>query len=215
MSATSGYGNAESILIRSGTYRTAFKMMTAYAIVATLVAAVSTGAVVYLATNQPEPRYFATTTNGQIQPLVPLNQPHHSNEAVANYAVTAVTSALTYSFDRYRQQFQEAQDYFTQPTGWNSFVSAVDDSKILDLVKERRFNSTAVAQNALIVRQGVNDDGIYEWVLQMPVRVTYQSASEVTGQNLMVTVYLKRLQTYQTPAAMAIDRFVAAPGRSS
>jgi intracellular multiplication protein IcmL len=142
------------------------------------------------------------------------NQPHHSNEAVANYAVTAVTSALTYSFDRYREQFQEAQDYFTQPQGWNSFVEAVDNSDILDLVQERRFNSTAVAQNALIVRQGVNAEGVYEWVLQMPVRVTYQSASEVTGQNIMVTIYLKRLQTYQTPAAMAIDRFVAGPGRN-
>ncbi len=35
----------------------------------------------------------------------------------------------------------------------------------------------------------------------MPVRVTYQSASEVTGQNLMVTITLQRLQSYEHRAA--------------
>lgn len=212
MNAHSGYGNAESVLVRAATYKTAFRAMTIYAFIATVAAGLATTATVYLALTRPDPKYFATTSEGQILPLVPLDQPHQSNAAVANYAVTAVTSALTYSFDRYKQQFQAAQDYFTQPTGWNSFVKAVDQSDILKLVKKRRFNSTAIAQNAIIVKQGVNAQGVYEWIIQMPVRVTYQSASEVTGQNLTVTIYMRRLQTYQTPAAMAIDRFIAAPG---
>ena len=212
MSGATDVGAAESILIRSGTYKTAFKLMTVYALIATLAAGGATASAVYLATHQPEPRYFATSSDGQILPLIPLNQPHHSAERVANYAVEAVTSALTYRFDRYKEEFQASQDFFTQPAGWNSFVQAIEDSNILDLVRERRFNSTAVAQNARIVKQGVNAEGVYEWVLQMPVKITYQSASEITNQSLLVTVYLRRLQTYQTPEAMAIYKFIAAPG---
>ena len=208
------YGAAESVLIRSSTYKTAFKMMTAYATLITLVAAGATASTIYLATHQPAPRYFATGSDGQILPLIPLDEPHLSAERVANYAVEAVTSALTYRFDRYQDDFQAAQDFFTQPRGWNSFVSAVQDSNVLDMVKSRRFNSTAVAQNARIVRQGVSADGVYEWVVQMPVRVTFQSASEVTSQDLTVTVTMQRVQTYQTPEAMAIYRFVTSPGRS-
>ena len=58
------YGAAESVLIRSGTYKTAFKLMTAYASFITLVAAGATASTIYLATHQPAPRYFAPTPGG-------------------------------------------------------------------------------------------------------------------------------------------------------
>ncbi|MEC5291942.1 type IVB secretion system apparatus protein IcmL/DotI [Aurantimonas sp. C2-6-R+9] len=212
MSTTSGYGNAESILVRAGTWKTAFKAMTLFAGLMTVVATGATATAVYLALERPEPRYFATTNEGQIQPLIPLDRPHLSAAAVSNFAVNAVTASLTYSFDQYRPQFQDAQQWFTQPAGWNSFVGAVDESGMLDLVRERRFNSSAVAQNAVITTQGINASGIYEWVVQMPVRITYQSASELSGQTILVTVRLSRLQTYQSPYAMAISQYVAAPG---
>jgi intracellular multiplication protein IcmL len=162
--------------------------------------------------SKPEPRYFATAAGGQILPLVPLDQPHLSANDVANYAVRAVTDALTYDFKNYRADFQGAQDYFTKPDGWNSFVEALEKSDQLTMVKDRRLNTTAVAQDAVIVREGVNGNGVYEWVIQIPVRMTYESASEISGQDLLVTVTMQRLQTYQSPYAAAISRFVAARG---
>ncbi|WP_019998609.1 type IVB secretion system apparatus protein IcmL/DotI [Aureimonas ureilytica] len=211
MSST-GFGNAESVLMRASTYKAAYKIMAIYAAVATAVACVGVGSAVYLALTRPEPRYFATTTNGQIQPLTPLDRPHMSSADVLNFAARAVTNSLTYSFDNYRAQFQEAQQYFSQPDGWNSFVEAVQKSKALDLVRNGRFNSSAIAQTPVIVRQGPNASGSYEWIVQMPIRITYQSASEVTGQSNMVTVRLTRLPTYETPYGIAISQFNAAAG---
>lgn len=211
MSST-GFGNAESVLMRASTYKAAYKIMAIYAAVATAVACVGVGSAVYLAMTRPEPRYFATTTNGQIQPLTPLDRPHMSSADVLNFAARAVTNSLTYSFDNYRAQFQEAQQYFSQPDGWNSFVEAVQKSKALDLVRNGRFNSSAIAQTPVIVRQGPNASGSYEWIVQMPIRITYQSASEVTGQSSMVTVRLTRLPTYETPYGIAISQFNAAAG---
>lgn len=205
------YGAAESVLIRADAYRTGMKTMVAVAGMLSIVAASAVGAAAYLATNQPEARYFATTVDGHIQPLVALHEPHLSAEAVANFSVKAVTNALTYDFANYRDDFQSAQRWFTKPTGWNSFVEAVQSSGTLDLVKERRFNTTAVAQNAVIVSEGVRN-GVYEWLIQVPIKVAYQSSSEITSQNLMVTVRIQRLQTYQSPDAVAISQFVAAPG---
>ena len=175
----------------------------------TTVLAASTA---YLAVSRPEPRYFATTTDGQLLPLVPLDKPHQSAAEVSNFAVKAVTSSLTYDFANYRADFNNAMQYFTKPTGWNQFVDAVQKSQMLDLVQTRRLNTTAVANNAVIVREGINDRGVYEWIVQIPLRVTYQSASEVTGQNFMITVNIERLQIYESPYAMAISRFIAAPG---
>ena len=205
------YGVAESALLRADAYRTGFKTMTMVAVITSLTAVAGIGTAVYLSTHVPEPRYFATTADGRIQPLVPLNEPHLSADSVNRFAVQAVTNALTYDFANYRSDFQDAQKWFTKPAGWNSFVDAVNKSGTLDLVKDRRFSTTAIAQSAVIVREGVSD-GVYEWVVQMPLRITYQSASERTSQSLNVTVRLQRLQTYQSPYAVAIAQFITAPG---
>lgn len=211
--SNAGYGNAESVLVRSSTYKAAYKAMTIYAACATAAAVVGVSAAVYLAMTRPEPRYFATTSNGQIQQLTPLDQPHMTAADILNFAVRAVTNSLTYSFDNYRAQFSDSQQWFSQPDGWNSFVEAVQRSKALDLVRNGRFNSSATASTPVIVRQGVNPaTGSYEWIVQMPIRISYQSASEVTGQSNTVTVRLTRLPTYETPYGIAISQFNAAAG---
>ena len=203
---------SEAILRNARTFETAYKVMARIALglgVSTVILASSTA---YLAMTKPEPRYFATTTDGQILPLVPLDRPHQTAAEVSNFAVQAVTSSLTYDFANYRADFNNSLPYFTKPAGWNQFADAVQASQMLELVQTRRLNTTAVANNAVIVREGVNSSGVYEWIVEIPLRVTYQSASEVTGQNFLITVNIERLQTYESPYAMAISRFVAAPG---
>ena len=202
----------EAILRNARTFEAAYRVMSKVALGLGFSTVVLGGATAYLAMSKPEPRYFATTTDGQILPLVPLDKPHQSAAEVSNFAVRAVTSSLTYDFANYRADFNNSLQYFTKPAGWNQFVDAVQASQMLELVQTRRLNTTAVANNAVIVREGINSRGVYEWIVQIPLRVTYQSASEVTGQNFLITVNIERLQTYESPYAMAISRFVAAPG---
>ena len=202
----------ESILRNARTFEASNKILLRVSMFLGLTTFVLGVAVAYLATSRPEPRYFATTTEGQLLPLVPLDKPHQSAAEVTNFAVKAVTTSLTYDFANYRADFNRALQYFTKPAGWNEFVDAVQKSQMLELVQAKRLNTTAVANNAVIVREGINARGVYEWVVQMPVRVTYQSASETTGQNFLLTVNIERLQTYESPYAMAISRFIAAPG---
>lgn len=202
----------ESILRSARTFEISYKVMARVALGLALSTTVLAATTAWLAFSRPEPRYFATTSDGQLLPLVPLDRPHQSAAEVSNFAVKAVTTSLTYDFANYRADFNNALQYFTKPTGWNQFVEAVQKSQMLDLVQSRRLNTTAVANNAVIVREGINERGVYEWMVQIPLRVTYQSASEVTGQNFMITVNIERLQTYESPYAMAISRFIAAPG---
>jgi intracellular multiplication protein IcmL len=203
---------AESILRSARTFEISYKVMARVALGLALSTTLLAATTAWLAFSRPEPRYFATTSDGQLLPLVPLDRPHQSAAEVSNFAVKAVTTSLTYDFANYRADFNNALQYFTKPAGWNQFVEAVQKSQMLDLVQSRRLNTTAVANNAVIVREGINDRGVYEWIVQIPLRVTYQSASEVTGQNFMITVNIERLQTYESPYAMAISRFIAAPG---
>lgn len=176
------------------------------------VSAISVTAAVFLATNQPAPVYFATNPDGAITPLIPLSEPYLSPAEVANFATEAATQALTYSFSNYRAEFEDMKPYFSKPRGWNSFVDAINNSGQLELVQKNRMNTTAVAQRAVIVKEGLNSQGVHEWIVQLPLRVTYQSSSQVTGQNFIVTLALTRMKTNEYPRGIAVANFNAAPG---
>lgn len=117
MSQNADYGQIETILMRADVYRTAYRRMSIIALALLVVAVIAVLAAVSLALTRPEPRYFATTADGRIQPLIPLDQPHLSAAEIATYAAEAVTRSFTYSFATYQQDFQDAQQYFTKPQG--------------------------------------------------------------------------------------------------
>ncbi len=206
------YGKIESVLIRADTYRIAYLRMSKIALVLAGLTLISTLSAIYLIVDRPAPIYFATNADGSITPIVPLREPHLSPAEIANFATEAATRALTYSFSNYRGEFEDLKPYFTKPRGWNSFVDALNRSGQLDLVKNQRLNTTAVAQRAVIAREGINVDGAYEWIVQLPIRVTYQSSSQVTGQSFMITLSLVRQPTNEYPRAVAVSYFNAAPG---
>jgi len=210
--STNNYGQIESVLRQAEAYQNAYKRMSIIALVLSFTTVLGIGSSVYMTVNRPAPVYFATNSEGAITPIVPLTEPHLSSAEIANFATEAATRALTYTFSNYRAEFDETRPYFTKPRGWNSFVDAINRSGQLDLVKNKRLNLTTVAQRAVIVREGLNADGIYEWTVQLPVRVTYQSSSQITGQDFSITLSVLRQKTYEYPRSVAVANFNAAPG---
>lgn len=176
-----------------------------------LVLNFSLGAVlVYLITHPPKPRYFATSVNGRITPLFPLNEPNQSDAAVLQWANQAAIAAFSYNFVNYHQELQAASGFFTGQ-GWKQFLDALQASNNLDAVKAKKLIVSAVATRApIILRKGVLN-GQYSWRVQMPVLVTYQSASEFSQQNNIVTMLIRRVSTLNSPRGIGISQFVVGP----
>lgn len=165
---------------------------------------------VYLLTHPPAPKYFATSINGRITPLFPLNEPNQSDSAVLQWANQAAIAAFTYNFVNYRDELQAASGFFT-PDGWNQFLGALAQSNNIDAVKAKKLVVSAVATRAPIILQKGLLTGIYSWRVQMPILVTYQSASEFTQQNNVVTMLITRVSTLNSPRGIGISQFVVAP----
>ena len=199
-------GVAETAVARHDTWRKAFRLSAA----ANLVMAVTAFAAVLMAwnayANRPEPRYFATRADGGIVPLVAVSLPFLNNGQVANFAVEAVTRALTMDFKNWRGDLAEASVYFQRPEGWNGFLAAMERSGTLDFVRERRLVSSAVANGAAIVDDGLDARGRYSWTVQIPLRITFESASERSVEEMMAEVVVSRLPTWESPRAVGITR---------
>lgn len=164
----------------------------------------------YVITHPPQPKYFATSINGRITPLFPLNEPNQSDSAVLQWANQAAIAAFTYNFVNYRDELQASSGFFTAD-GWQQFLAALGQSNNLDAVKAKKLIVSAVATRAPIILQKGLLNGRYSWRIQMPILVTYQSASEFSQQNNVVTLLVTRVSTLNSPRGIGIAQFVVGP----
>ena len=159
-------------------------------------------------THKPDPKYFATSSDGRIMPLYALDQPNLSKAAVLQWSNKAAVAAYTYNFVNYRAAFQRASRYFTS-NGCNQFMTPIEGSNNLQAVKAKKLVVSAVAAGApIILQQGVIS-GRFAWKVQLPLLVSYLSASQQIQQSLLVTMLISRVPTLNDPEGIGIDQFVA------
>ena len=199
-----------AVAMRNDFYRDGQRKMIIAMIISILINFVMASLLVYLLTHPPAPKYFATSINGRITPLYPLNEPNQSDSAVLQWANQAAIAAFTYNFVNYRDELQASSGFFTAD-GWTQFLNALQQSNNLDAVKAKKLIVSAVATRAPIILQKGLLNGSYSWRVQMPILVTYQSASEFSQQNNVVTMLITRVSTLNSPRGIGISQFVVGP----
>ncbi len=197
----------ELVRLRNDFYRDNHRKIVLALLVAVATIILLCGTVAYVVTHPPAPKYFATSIDGRIIPIVPLNEPNMPTSALLLWSNQAATAAFTYDFVNYRQALQSASEYFT-PDGWRDFLNALTSSNNLNAVITKKLVVSATATGAPVVLQQGLLNGAYAWRVQMPMVVTYQSASQVAQQNVMVTMLVTRISTLNSARGVGITQFV-------
>ena len=198
------------VALRNKFYKDSQRRVIFALLIAIIVNLVLGAMLVYIITHPPAPKYFATSINGRITPLFPLDQPNQSDSAVLQWANQAAIASFTYNFVNYRDELQASSGFFT-PEGWDQFLTALQQSNNLYAVKAKKLIVSAVATRAPIILQKGVLNGSFSWRVQMPILVTYQSASEFTQQNNVVTMLITRVSTLNSPRGIGISQFVVGP----
>lgn len=198
------------VMNRNNFYRDNFRRLSGLLVLTFIANLVLAFLLIFIYTHRPSPQYFATDETGRITKLHPLSAPVFSTSAVLQWSNEAAVAAYTYNFVNYRQQLQKASNYFT-PTGWENFERALQSSNNLKTVLERKLVVSAVATGAPIIQQRGAIAGRYAWKLQLPILVTYQSASSNYQQALTITMIVTRVPVLNDPKGIAISQFIASP----
>jgi intracellular multiplication protein IcmL len=199
-----------TVAIRNEFYRDGQRRIMMVLFISILLNFILSSLLFYLLTHPPAPKYFATSLNGRITPLYPLSEPNQSDSAILQWANQAAIAAFTYNFVNYREELQASSGFFTSE-GWTQFLNALQESNNLDAVKAKKLIVSAVATRAPIILQKGVLNGRYSWRVQMPILVTYQSASEFSQQNNVVTMLITRVSTLNSPRGIGIAQFVVGP----
>ncbi len=196
----------ETVRLRNNFYRDNYRRVVFALALMILINIALIGMLAYVISHRPMPVYFATTADGKIIQLYPLSDPVVSKAELLTWATVAATSANTYSFVNYRQELQNASQFFT-PNGWNEFQAALKRTRNLETVIAKKLVVNAVATGApVILDQGIIN-GAYAWRIQLPILMTYESANTKIPQPAMVTMVVTRVPTLDTPKGIAISEF--------
>lgn len=164
----------------------------------------------FMIMHPPEPKYFATSIDGHVMPLYPLSQPNQSDSAVVRWANQAAIAAFTYNFVNWHAEIEAASGFFTAD-GWTAFLSTLKQSNNIAAVTAKKLIVTAVATGAPVILQKGILNGRYSWRIQLPLLVTFQSASEFAQQNNVITMLITRVDPLNSPRGIGIAQFVASP----
>ena len=204
-------GGLGAVVVRNEFYRDGYRSILKLAVLQAIVIVGLIGAMFYVVkVHQPENRYFATTEDGRLIPLVALNEPNLSTPALMSWVAQATTEVMTFGFSDYRRRLQEASRNFTRK-GWESFTQALQRSRIIEMVEANQQVVTAAPQGAPIVQSEGLVNGRYQWVVQLPMILTYQAGSKTRSDALMVTLVVVRVPRLESPNGVGIEQWIAVP----
>jgi len=204
-------GGLGKVVVRNEFYRDGYRSLLKIALIQVFVIIGLIGAMyMVIQTHQPENRYFATTEDGRLVPMIALSEPNMSAPALMSWVAQSSTEVMTFGFNDYRRRLQESSRNFTR-RGWESFTQALQRSRIIEMVEANQQVVTAAPQGAPILESQGLVAGRYQWVIQIPMVLSYQAGSASRSDSLLVTVVVVRVPRLESPNGIGIEQWIAVP----
>lgn len=199
------------IVLRNEYYRDGYRLALRVSVVQSFIILGLIAAMFFVIhVHQPENRYFATTEDGRLIPMVQLNQPNLSNPALMSWAAQATTEIMTFGFNDFRRRLQESSRFFTR-RGWESFSGALKNARILESIEANSQVVTAAPSGAPILRSEGVVNGQYQWVVEVPMVLSYQSGAKKRADYWLVTLVIVRVPRLESPNGVGIAQWIAIP----
>lgn len=188
------------------------------ALLATLAAAISVVCAIGIYSKPVAPVYVPATDDGHLLPLVPLNQPNVGRGDVGMFALEAIRAVNTYDYINFRDQLNEATNYFT-PLGWKQYNDQLAASRTLDAVQERKMIvSVEPTGEVTVPGEGVRE-GVYMWRVEVPVEIKYTAHGLLSNgsvdagnrQKGTVILFVRRVPTTSNPRGLAVGVYQFKP----
>lgn len=204
-------GGLGKVVVRNEFYRDGYRSLLKIALIQVFVIIGLIGAMYFvIQTHQPENRYFATTEDGRLVPMIALSEPNMSTPALMSWVAQSATEVMTFGFNDYRRRLQESSRNFTR-RGWESFTQALQKSRIIEMVEAKQQVVTAAPQGAPILQSQGLVAGRYQWIIQLPMVLSYQAGASSRQDSLLVTIVVVRVPRLESPNGIGIEQWVAVP----
>lgn len=198
-----------AVVVRNEFYRDGYRTLLRLALIQIVIIVLLVGAMFYVINiHQPEDRYFATTEDGRLIPMVALNQPNLSAAALASWVAQASTEIMTFGHNDYQRRLQESSRHFTR-RGWQGFTKAIESANTISTISKNQQVVTAAPRGAPVIVSEGTVNGRYEWQVQFPLVLTYQSGAKTQNKPVIVNAKVVRVSRLESPNGVAFEYWQA------
>jgi intracellular multiplication protein IcmL len=197
-----------TVLNRNAFYRDGYRLLLRLSIIQTFVIVIlAAGVIALLLSIDNKHIYFATTSDGRIINIVPLDEPYKTDAEVIAWAAGTAQKVLTFGYHDYRARLQEVSSDFTT-TGWDSFNKALKEANIVEAISARKLVVTMDIDAAPEIKQSDKKGGIYTWYLQFPITIKFDGDQPPAAIHTMLLLQIVRVSTLQNPDGISIEQWV-------
>ena len=201
-----------TILNRNSFYRDGYRLLLRISVIQGIVIALLIVTIVGLAlTIKPRQVYFATTSDGRIINIVPLNEAFLSPAQVIAWSASTAQNIMRFGYHDYRDRLQQASSNFTS-TGWDSFNKALKEANFIDALQARKLVVTMDIGGAPEIQNEYIHDGAYTWIVLFPVTIKFDGDHPPQAITTKLRLQIVRVSTLQNPDGVSIEQWVLTPG---
>lgn len=199
-----------TVLNRNAFYRDGYRLLLRLSVVQGIVIVFLVASIVLMAMSMDTRYvYFATTSDGRIINIVPLNEAFRTDADVIAWAAGAAQNTMRFGYNDYRQRLQQASANFTS-TGWESFTKALKDGRYMEALEARKLVvSMEIEAAPEIKKKGVAENGVYTWYVQIPIIIKFDGNDPPMAIHAMLILQIVRVSTLQNPDGISIEQWIA------
>jgi len=197
-----------TVLNRNAFYRDGYRLLLRISLVQTVVIilmVITIGALVL--TMKPRLVYFATTSDGRIINIVPLNEPYLTPAQVIAWTASTAQNVMRFGYHDYRDRLQQVSSNFTA-TGWDSFNRALKEANFIDAIQARKLVVTMDINAAPEIQSAFVRNGVYTWYVQFPVTIKFDGDQPPQPITTTLRLQIVRVSTLQNPDGISIEQWV-------
>ncbi len=198
-----------TILSRNAFYRDGYRLLLRISVIQGLVIVLLGASIVaMLLSMETRYVYFATTSDGRIISIVPLDDPFKTRAQVITWAAQTAQAVLRLGYHDFRPRLQDSAVNFT-PTGWESFTKAMREARILETIEARKLVTTLSVEAAPEIKTAFIKNGVYTWYLQFPIQIRFEGDQAPSPIRALLVLQVVRVSTLQNPNGIAIEQWIA------
>jgi intracellular multiplication protein IcmL len=153
-------------------------------------------------------QFYGKLPNGKVFEIPSLKRPNLSSRALLSWATLAATASYTLDFVNYKDSLEKLKAYFT-PDGYDNFLNALTITNTLRDIIDKKLVLSAVAIGPAIILGEDEVRGNHLWKVEIPITVSYLSASEELKRDKLVTLIITEVPTTGTSKGIGIGQYIA------
>ena len=154
-----------------------------------------------------QPQYIASTTTGVHYTLNSLSEPVLTKPYLLQWASKVGLSAYNLDFLNHNAEINNMAPYFSADA-FSKYKAALKDSGLIDAIESKKLNLSAVVSGDPVIVHEFILHGRHTWVVQLPIKIMFTSASENKNVTRLITMQIQRVPVLSTSQGIQVTDFV-------